>query len=122
MLDDLDTQQVLAVAGAAVLGVALMATVGFLTGTLEVGENSWVISEHAAMAGLVALGAGFIIGGREIDGMDTWEIGAVGVAIATIGSAEWIDQVADFIAENDPHAGVAAVAIGFVGYYVLVWR
>lgn len=118
-IDDLDTGAVLAVVLTVVYAVSLVTAVGFFEGTLTVGESSYMLSEHAALAGLASLGGLAVLGGRQISNMETWEIGAVALGGAGVASAQYLDQVAEVIAENDPHAGIVVVTAGVVAAYIV---
>jgi drug/metabolite transporter (DMT)-like permease len=121
-IDDLETKQVIIAALAGVFGVALLSIVGHFEGTFSFGESAYQIADYAVPAALVSLGAATVVSGRELGNMETWEQGAVGVALLTIGSSKYVPEVETFLMENAPYATLGAVAVSFVAYYILAWR
>lgn len=117
--DTIPTTRVALLVGGAVFAVAVAGVLGFFTGTLEItAEHTYEVTEHAMYAGLGALAIALFFGGRDLGDMETWEVGAVGAAVVSLLSAEHIEQVADIVAENEPHAGLALAGVSVLGYWV----
>ena len=107
-----------AVAG---IAFAVSSAVQFLDASISIGAVDWTFEPAIAM--VVSLGALIVAFAssdtRDWRHYDQWEQAVVAVGAALIPATEYVVEVSDFIAQNDPVAGLGAFLLSFAAWGVL---
>ena len=117
--EDLDEEQLIMSVALIVFGASVLAIVDLASVEIMWSETTYVISNMAAEVGFVALAALAVLGGRSLDGMESWELVAVVVGIGVLLSVGFVPELQNYInGEYSPWSNVGAAALGYVG----AWR
>jgi len=103
---------------------AVAAAVQFLGATISVAPTadlSYTLEgTHAVGLSLVSLLVAFASSDtRSFEHYETWEQGAVALGALAIIGTEYVTEISDFLANNQPYTGLAMFAIGMMAWGIL---
>jgi hypothetical protein len=122
-LDDIPTERVIINVALVTFGIAALAIVGMLEATFIWDGTSYQISNYAVGAGFLTLAAAAVLGeDLDLEGMDTWELVGVLVAVLVLASVEFVPEVGNFITgQYAPWTQIGAVLVGYIGAWSLAF-
>lgn len=110
---------------AASFAAAMLAIAGVLTGAeINLGaETTYILSDYAPVVALFGLAGGAVMGARDPDTYEKWELVVVAGAIS-IPALVYADvaPLIDVLDQHHPYSGLGAAVIGFVAYHAVTFR
>ena len=107
----------------AIVGIvfAVSAAVQFLQAEIMLGLIDYSFDPaHALIVSVFALVVAFASSDtKNFQHYETWEQALVGLAVVVMVSAEYTTTGADFLVENEPHAGLLAFLVSMAAWGVL---
>lgn len=110
-------------AGSAIFAIAVLAVVGILTGSVDLGSGRvYDVGRVAVAGGLLALAGAALLGGRSAGDLELWEYVTVAVAVGVfVGTYADVLLVTDLLSQYHPWTGLVASAASYLGYHRLAW-